>query len=86
LLSSHDRGKMMPQVLQQRDPTGYTMFNIALERAHIYLDSLRRNGTQWIGLQFYFLPFLCATKIYKFVQHWDEFEEIISWVHMLKDT
>jgi hypothetical protein len=55
LLATHERWNALPPVLKNRDPVAYPLFNIALERAVYYLNSLKRNGTRWIEIRFTFL-------------------------------
>jgi hypothetical protein len=60
------------------------MFNISLARINLYLDTLKRSGTKWIGLQFYFLLLWCTSKVYKIVQHWNEFIEVVALIEIDK--
>jgi hypothetical protein len=60
------------------------MFNTTLARKNLYLDSLRRNQTTWIGVQFHFpLPW-CTKKFYISIHRWNEFNEIVVWVEIEK--
>jgi hypothetical protein len=78
LMSTHERWQLTPQLFWQSD----SMFHVASTRTHLYIDSLRRNGTKWLGLRFHFPLLWCALNNYRSVQHWNEFEEIATWVEV----
>jgi len=73
---------MLPVELQNKDPLGYPFFRMVITRSQFYINSLKRNGTKWLGLTFHYLLIWCGGKIYKIDALWNEHEETVVWMEV----
>ena len=83
LQTSGTRWNLLPLVLKQRDLMGYPFFWIEFSRTYFYVNSLQRNGTQWLGLRFHFLLLWCSKKDYSVTGQWNDFAESSSWMKVV---
>lgn len=51
-------------------------------KANLYINSLCRNGTKWLGLRFYILLLWYRRKNYSAPEQWDEFIEMTTWMEV----
>lgn len=56
LTTSNRRWNMLIDSLQKKDPLGYPFFRLPITRSNLYVNSLRRSGTQRLGLRFHYPP------------------------------
>ena len=50
LAAFEKRWNMIFESLKKKDPLGYPFFIMAITRSNLYVKSMRRMGTQWLGL------------------------------------
>ena len=77
---------MLTNSLQMKDPLGYPYFRLTVTRSNLYVNSLRRLGTQWIGLMFHYQPIQCRIIQYRVTNLWNEHEEVTIWEEVDKNV
>jgi hypothetical protein len=60
LTASERRWHMLDDSSKNNGPLGYHFFTLVVIRYSLYVNSLRRQGTQWLGLRFHYLPIWCS--------------------------
>ena len=66
---------MSHESLMKKDPMGYQFFRLEITRSNLYVNYLRRIGTQWLGLVFYYPPIWCSSLQYRVTQLQNEHQD-----------